>query len=111
MTENQIHQAVVWHLQARGVPGLLFVHVPNQVRAPIQYQAQLNRMGRRKGCADLLLWHNGHSYALELKTEKGKITPEQGLFGNDFEGAGGEWAWAKGLDSALRMLTEWGLIQ
>lgn len=39
-----------------------------------------NKMGRTKGAPDLIAGLNGKSYWLELKTDKGKQSPEQKCF-------------------------------
>jgi len=68
-------------------------------------------LGVRAGCSDLLFWHGGKSFALELKTEPGRATKTQRAFLRDFEIAGGHAACAAGLDSALRQLEQWGLLR
>ena len=66
-SEAQVHAAVVAHLRLRAKPDVLFLHCPNgEHRNPIT-GAKLKRMGVLAGAADLLLWHQGNSFALELK--------------------------------------------
>lgn len=113
--EQEIHKAVVSHLKMRGVPGLVFFHVPNGVRgrgrkAAIQ-GAIAKGMGVRAGVSDLILLHKGHAYALELKAEGGRATEAQMEFVDDFYRAGGNPCIADGLDKALKTLETWGLLR
>lgn len=109
--EDQIQRAVVQHLRQRGVPGLVFVHVPNGgKRRPIE-AAIFKGLGVRAGVSDLLLWHDGRSYALELKAPGGGATEAQYQFISDMERAGAFTCIAEGLDRALRVLEQWNLLR
>lgn len=109
--EAQIHRAVVQHLRARGVPGLVFFHVPNGgSRSPIE-GAMFKGMGVRAGVSDLILAHNDKFFALELKAEGGRASVEQMAFLQDIDRAGAFTALATGLDAALRTLEAWGLLK
>ena len=68
-------------------------------------------LGVRAGAADLLLWHDGRSFALELKREGKTATEAQSRFLADFERAGGRAACVAGLDAALRQLEAWRLLR
>jgi hypothetical protein len=77
--EQRIHRTVIAHLRQGGVPGLVFIHVPNGgKREPVE-AAIFKGLGVRAGVSDLLLWHNAKSYALELKA-KGGPTAAQSQF-------------------------------
>lgn len=109
--EDTIQRAVVAHLRQRGAPGLVFVHVPNGgKRKPIE-AAIFKGLGVRAGASDLLLWHAGKSFALELKTEEGRPTESQLEFLADMERAGAFTCLCHGLDPALRVLEGWGLLR
>jgi hypothetical protein len=109
--EQQIHRAVVQHLRTRATPGVLFVHVPNGgYRRPVEAKI-LSGLGVRAGASDLLLWHAGKSYALELKAPGGRPTALQLAFLADFQKAGGFTCVAEGLDRALKVLESWGLLR
>jgi hypothetical protein len=111
MTEQQIHRAVVQHLRRRGVPGLLFTHPANGgYRTPIE-AAIFKSLGVRAGAPDLLLWHVGKSFGLELKAMRGRATDAQRAFLADLEKAGGFACIAEGLISPLRALESWGLLR
>ncbi len=109
--EQQIHRCIVQHLRARGVPGLVFLHPANggfrrRVEAKI-----FSGLGVRAGASDLLLWHDGKSFALELKAPGGRATDAQLAFLSDMEAAGAFCCIAEGLDRALKVLEAWGLLR
>jgi hypothetical protein len=109
--EQQIHRAVVQHLRMRGVPGVVFLHPANGgPRRPVE-AAIFKSLDVRAGAADLLLWHAGKSFALELKAESGRATAAQREFLDDMAAAGACVCLAEGLDAALRALEEWGLLR
>lgn len=109
--EQVIQRAVVQHLRARGAPGLVFVHVPNGgKRKPIE-AAIFKGLGVRAGASDLLLWHRGRSFALELKAEGGRATEAQMQFVSDMNAAGAFACIVEGLDRSLKTLETWGLLK
>lgn len=109
--EDAIQRAVVQHLRARGMPGLVFFHVPNGgKRKPIE-AAIFQSMGVRAGVADLILFHSGKSFALELKADNGRPTVEQLAFLAEIERAGAFTAMPRGLDAAIATLEAWGLLK
>jgi hypothetical protein len=110
-SEAAIQRAVIKHLHTRGVPHLVFVHVPNGGKRPPIEAAILKSMGVRAGASDLLLWHDHKFFALELKTPRGRLAESQQKFLDDMETAGGNVAVAVGLDDALRILERWQLLR
>jgi hypothetical protein len=75
--EQTIQTPLFQHIRARGVRGLVAIHVPNggfrrRVEAKI-----LVGLGVTAGVPDLLLWHDGKSFALELKSEDGRVSKTQ----------------------------------
>lgn len=109
--ETAIQRAVVQHLHARGVPGLVFFHVPNGGYRSKVEAAQFKGMGVRAGVSDLILVHADKFYALELKAPGGRATAAQLEFISDIDRAGAFTALAEGLDAALRTLEAWGLLR
>jgi hypothetical protein len=113
--EQQIQKAVVQHLRQRGVPGLVFLHPNNNIarrgrRGAIQ-GGIAKGMGVRAGASDLLLWRAGHAYALELKAPGGATTEAQDQFLMDMDRAGAFTCVCEGLDRALGVLEQWGLLK
>jgi hypothetical protein len=109
--EQAIQKAVVQHLRIRGVPGLVFFHVPNGGhRKPIE-GAIFKSLGVRAGVSDLILIHAGKFFALELKAEGGRATEAQMAFLSEIDAAGAFTAMPTGLDAALATLEAWGLLK
>jgi hypothetical protein len=109
--EEKIQAAVVQHLNAWGVAGLVFTHPANGGKRNIVEAMRFKRLGQRAGTSDLLLWLKGKSYALELKADNGRPTQEQMQFLADFQLAGGQTKIAYGLDEALQTLQSWGCLK
>src|SRR5262249_524095 len=109
--EAGIQHAVCEHLRLRAKPDVLWLHVPNgglrNKREPVRFK----RMGVLAGASDLLLWHRGNSFALELKSPGGRLSDAQFEFLARFNDAGGHSANAEGLDRALACLEAWGLLR
>lgn len=110
-SEAQIHAAVVAHLRLRAKPDVLWLHVPNGERRDKITGAKLKRLGVLPGAADLLLWHNGVSFALELKRPGARPTESQLEFMARFADAGGHTCVADSIDRALAVLESWQLLQ
>jgi len=111
MTEAQLQRAICDHLRLRAKPDVLWLHVPNGERRDKITGAKLKRMGVLAGASDLLLWHNGSSFALELKAAGGRPSDAQLDFLARFNDAGGHSASAEGVDRALATLEAWGLLR
>ncbi len=109
--EAALQYAVIEHLRLADVPGLIYFHVPNQGKRTEVEGAHLKRMGMLPGTSDLILMAPGlGAAALELKAKGEKPTPEQLAFSYAWCEAGGVYAYADNIDSALAILTRWGFI-
>ena len=108
--EHDIHRAVVQHLKARARPGVVWFHVPNAPRNAIA-GARLKQLGMRAGVSDLILFHTGNLFALELKAPKGVESLAQMEFQSDIRLAGGFTGVANNLDAAIDMLKLWELLK
>lgn len=109
--EQEIHLAVANHLRVRGVPGLVWFHVPNGGRRSKVEAAIFKAMGVRAGVSDFILVHQGKVFALELKAPGGRLSESQMAFISDIDRAGAFTAVPEGLDAALATLESWGLIR
>jgi beta-phosphoglucomutase-like phosphatase (HAD superfamily) len=109
--EQEIQKAVIQHLEARGVPGLVYFHVPMGGKRSRVEAAIMKGLGVKAGVSDLILLHRGKMHALELKADKGKPTPAQEAFLEAVKAAGGHAVWATGLDEAIYTLQFWGLLR
>jgi hypothetical protein len=109
--EAQIQRAVFQHFRARGAPGVFAFHTANGgFRRPIE-AAILEGLGVRAGVPDLIACRGGRFYALELKTNNGKLSDAQEQVLAALREAGSEVAVAYGLDAALAQLERWQLLR
>src|SRR5262249_16651804 len=109
--EAAIHAAVCDHLHLRAKPDVLWLHPANGGTRDIREAARFKRMGVLPGASDLLLWHRGNAFALELKAPGGRLSEAQLEFLARFNDAGGHSACAEGLDRALAVLARWELLR
>ena len=102
--EQTIHRAVVQQLNTRATPGVVYLHPANGgARSPIE-AAILKSLGVVPGAPDLILFHDGKSFALELKSEDGRPTEAQLAMIDRLSAAGVYTASCHGIDPALRCL-------
>src|ERR1700730_5381663 len=110
-SEQQIQRALSDHLRLRAAPGVFAFHVPNGgYRKPIE-AAIMKGLGVKAGVPDVVAIHKGRCYALELKAEGGRATPKQLEAIAAMEAAGAHCCIAEGLDCALAVLEQWGILQ
>jgi hypothetical protein len=109
--EAQLQRAVVDHLAWRARPGVWFTHPANGGWRSKVEAAIFKAIGVRKGCPDLLLAYRGAMFALELKAERGRLTPDQQACHADLERAGVPVATAHRIDEALAVLEAWQLLR
>jgi hypothetical protein len=94
--ETLIQRAVF--IRARGVRGLVAIHPPLAgYRRPIEAKI-LHGIGTTAGTPDLLAWHDGKAYAMEIKNTTGRTSPAQLEMLNRLSKAGVFTAIAHGLD-------------
>ena len=111
MNENQIQRSVIAHLKARASPGVFAFHVPNGgYRKPVE-AAILKGLGVVSGTPDIFAIKAGHTFALELKTETGKLSDNQHAVLARLKECGATCAVAFGLDAALRQLEAWDILK
>jgi hypothetical protein len=109
--EEAIQRAIFQHLRARGAPGVFAFHPANGgYRKPVE-AAILKSMGVVAGVPDVILIHDGRVYALELKAPGGRPTEAQLATLAAMEAAGAFTAVAEGIDRALAVLEQWGLLR
>ena len=76
--ESLLQQQVVKQLREWGTVAF---HVPNERNMGVADAMRMRTMGLTKGAPDLICWtRNGKCWWLELKTPKGKRSPEQMCF-------------------------------
>jgi len=109
--ESAIQRAGFEHIRIRGVPGLFAFHPANGgYRRPVEAKI-LKSLGVRAGVPDIIIIHNGHCFALEIKAPGGRATDKQLECIAALEQAGAFTCIAEGLDRALATLERWGLLR
>jgi hypothetical protein len=109
--EQGIQRAVIDHLRWRGMPGAFAFHVPNGGWRSAIEAAIFKSLGVVAGVPDIIIIYGGRCYALELKAEGGRVTPKQLEAIAAMEAAGAYCCIAEGLDRALAVLEQWGLLK
>jgi len=109
--EQVIQRNVFAHLRQRGVPGMFAFHVPNGgYRRPVE-AAIMKGLGVVAGVPDLICIHRGKVYCIELKAEGGRVSLKQSETIAALARAGAHTCIAEGLDRALEVLEQWGLLK
>ena len=112
LPENAVQRAVFRHIKARGVPGLFAFHPKNGGSHQRGKRAPINSgLGVVSGVPDIILIHAGKTYAIELKTERGKLSDGQNAVLGRLLAAGADVSVARGLDEAIAVLERWGLLK
>lgn len=109
--EARLQKTLVQILRLQCNPGVLWFSIPNERKSSPIVGAELKAMGLRPGAADLCFVIDGKVFFLELKADKGRVTPEQSAFSADVWNAGGVWRVAFSLEEALDWLTVWGALK
>jgi hypothetical protein len=112
MNENEIQKAIFKHFRQRGAPGAFAFHPKNGGIHQRGQRRGINAgLGVVSGVPDVIVIHQGRTYGLELKTDKGKLSDTQIGTLEEMERAGAICHVAHGLDPALRWLEERQLLR
>jgi VRR-NUC domain len=109
VSEEAIQKALVQWVNLNPYLARFVLHVPNEGQRSKSYGRKLKDLGMRKGAWDLLVTMARHDYIgawIELKSQFGKLTPEQVIFGQDMREQGYFTAVCHSIDEAIHML-EW----
>lgn len=109
--EQEIHKAVVAHLNWRAMPGVFFFHPANGGRRSKVEGAIFKGLGVKSGVPDLIIFYRSQIFGLEIKASKGRLSPSQRDCIDAMEVAGARTAIAHGLDEALITLECWGVLR
>jgi hypothetical protein len=109
--EQDLQRAILQHLEMRAVRGCFWFHVGNGGwRSPIEARI-FKGLGVKAGVPDLIIIHGGRCYGLELKADRGRVTPAQRVAHALMEEAGATVGIAAGIDAAVEQLEAWGLLR
>jgi hypothetical protein len=109
--EDAIQRAVFQHLRVRPAPGVFAFHPANGgFRQPAE-AGIFAGLGVVAGVPDVIAIKDGRAYALELKTERGRLTATQQQTLKRLQAAGAVTAVVRGLDAAIRQPEAWGLLR
>ena len=111
MSEDAIHRAVIGHLNVRARKGCIYWHTPNGGARGKTEAARFVGLGVKAGIPDLVIIMGGEVYGLELKADKGRVTPIQRSVHDQMREAGATVAVAFGLDDALAQLLDWKVLK
>ena len=83
MTEENLHRACVELLRLYEARGLLvFTHPANGGLRDAATAGRMKAMGQCAGVPDLLVWTAERHFQIELKTQRGRISPAQTAWSN-----------------------------
>lgn len=102
--EKAIHAAVIGHWRAAGFPGTLVATIPNE--------GAFGQPGLTKGLPDLLVLSPELPVGfIELKADKGKLSPDQEAFAAMCAAMEIHHAVTYGRDEPIRILEAWGVVR
>ena len=110
--EADLQRSVVIALRFALPKTAIIHHCANEVTEPgprgAKRQAILVGMGVHPGFADLMVLCDGRVLFLELKSLKGRLSPDQEAFRDAVQAQGHGWALVRSLDDALGALADHG---
>lgn len=110
--ERKLHLFTVQLLKMAARPGVVWFHPANESKRTPRMGAFLKLMGLVAGVSDIILAlpPSGRMAALELKSERGRLTVEQRRFQDALERCGGLIAVAHTPEDVQAVLKEWGAV-
>lgn len=111
LSEDKIHRAVVQHLKVRGRKDCVWWHTPNGGSRGKTEAARFVGLGVKPGIPDIVVIMDGETYGLELKADKGRVTPIQRSVHEQMRAAGATVAVTHGLDDAIAQLEDWKVLK
>lgn len=111
MKENTLHRLVVQLLTQFAAPGVIWYHPANGEKRDIRTAMRLNTMGVRPGVPDLaFVLADGRAAFIELKSDKGRMRPEQVTFQELCAMTGAPYAVVRTFEEAIKVLRDWSVI-
>lgn len=96
--EFKLHCVIADYLRAAMPKRLLWWHTANGEARSAATGARLKRMGVQRGMPDLFVFHDGELIAIEIKADKGRLSPEQADVADRLVALGAHYILARSLD-------------
>lgn len=110
--EERLQISIVEHLRLLAPKNVIWFAVPNGEKRSKRTAGRLKAQGVVAGVFDLaFVLEDGRAAFLELKSEKGRLSPAQIAFSEQCTRMGVEHAVSSNLDNALSILRAWGAIK
>ncbi len=106
--EQVLHASVAQYLSSILLPPAIYTTVPIGGGGAIR-GAILRGLGTMKGWPDIQIVHDGHLFLVELKSAKGRLSPNQKLVHAALIAAGCKVAVVRSLDELDAVLRDWGV--
>ena len=90
-------------------PGAWFCHIPNAGKRSARTGAHYKRQGLVPGSPDIVIFHAGQAYCIELKARYGTLSDSQRIVIPEIEAAGVPVAVCRTLDEVELALIAWGI--
>lgn len=105
---NEISLSISRDMAAAGVPKQWIGTVTTLLkRALARLLASLQRKGQRTGFPDLIVMHEGHLWAFEVKNSTGRLTNAQKACGADIDRNGFRWACVRSVEDVKGAIEDW----
>jgi hypothetical protein len=111
LSETEIQRAVFQHVGWRAYKDTFIFHPANGGYRTATEGAIFASLGVVPGTPDIIAIYRGRVFALELKTETGRVSQAQLECHEELRRAGATVDVAYGLDHALRQLEQWQLLK
>lgn len=109
LSEAQLQAQIASYLSVALPSDAQFHHSPSEGKRGWRSQAALKASGFTTGWPDIEIIWQGRVYFLELKSEKGRVSPAQAKCHSGLIAAGAPVAVARSLDEAVSQIREWGI--
>ncbi len=113
-SEDDLQRQVILMLKNRLLSNTLYHHSPNEGMRKVQFKMKLKSMGTRFGWPDLEIFAPAHetitskneTLFVELKLNKGKLSPNQVSIRDSLISAGFPWALCRSVEEVETFLAE-----
>src|SRR5262245_38882537 len=109
--EQALQKAVCQHLTVRGRPNVYWWHHPAGGYRSAVEAGIFKSIGAKPGLPDIFLLYQGQLYRLELKAERGRLSPTQATAHVLLRQAGAVIKVATGIDEAIDALEGWDMLK